>query len=275
MLTIIVPAYNEEKCIGRTLSELMIFSSSDVEVIVLPNGCTDNTAGFVRAKFPSFKVVELQTGSKILAINKGLEIAQFEHVLVQDADVIINAESVRNILRFIETEHYLFASPNTKLIQDGSFLTNMYYCFLKLTPAYRSGMVNSGVYLLSPKARNILGKFPQVIADDGYVKGTLGSTNLTTIPSCYSVVMSPKTIWSLIKIKTRSKLGNLELKKKFISPTTGANSFHSLFVIAIKEKALLQFLVYATVVLITTFRAKLQIKKLKTIKWERDESTRI
>ena len=275
MLTVIIPAYNEEKCIERTLSELTNFSSLEVEVIVLPNGCIDNTAEFVRAKFPSFKVVELDTGSKILAINKGLEIAQFEHVLVQDADVIISTESIRSILKFIESEQYLFASPTTKIVQDGSFLTNMYYSFLKLTPAYRVGMVNSGAYLISPQARDILGKFPQVIADDGYVKGTLGSANLTTIPSCYSVVMSPRTIWSLIKIKTRSKLGNMELEKKFTSPTTGGNSFSSLFKIAIKEKALFQFLIYATVISIATFRAKLQIKKLKTIKWERDESTRI
>ena len=275
MLTVIIPAYNEEKCIERTLSELTNFSSLEVEVIVLPNGCVDNTAEFVRAKFPSFKVVELDTGSKILAINKGLEIAQFEHVLVQDADVIISTESIRSILKFIESEQYLFASPTTKIVQDGSFLTNMYYSFLKLTPAYRVGMVNSGAYLISPQARDILGKFPQVIADDGYVKGTLGSANLATIPSCYSVVMSPRTIWSLIKIKTRSKLGNMELKKKFTSPTTGGNSFSSLFKIAIKEKALFQFLIYATVISIATFRAKLQIKKLKTIKWERDESTRI
>ena len=275
MLTVIIPAYNEEKCIERTLSELTSFSSLEVEVIVLPNGCMDNTAEFVKAKFPSFKVVELDTGSKILAINKGLEIAQFEHVLVQDADVIINTESVTSILKFIENEEYLFASPNTKIVQDGSLLTNMYYSFLKLTPAYLVGMVNSGAYLISPQARCILGKFPQVIADDGYVKGTLGTANLTMIPSCYSVVMSPRTIWSLIKIKTRSKLGNMELKKKFTSPTTGGNSFSSLFKIAIKEKALFQFLVYAMVISIATFRAKLQIKKLKTIKWERDESTRI
>lgn len=275
MLTVIIPAYNEEKCIERTLSELTNFSSLEVEVIVLPNGCVDNTAEFVRAKFPSFKVVELDTGSKILAINKGLEIAQFEHVLVQDADVIISTESISSILRFIKSEQYLFASPKTKIVQDGSLLTNMYYSFLKLTPAYRVGMVNSGAYLISPKARAMLGKFPQVIADDGYVKGTLGSANLTTVPSCYSVVMSPRTIWSLIKIKTRSKLGNMELKKKFTSPTTGGNSFSSLFKIAIKEKALFKFLVYATVISIATFRAKLQIKKLKTIKWERDESTRI
>ncbi|CAM4243763.1 glycosyltransferase family 2 protein [Pseudoalteromonas ostreae] len=275
MLTVIIPAYNEEKCIEKTLSELTNFSSLEVEVIVLPNGCTDNTAEFVRAKYPSFKVVELETGSKVLAINKGLEIAKFGHVLVQDADVIINAESVRNILKFIESEDYLFASPNTRIIQDGSFLTNKYYSFLKLTPAYRIGMVNSGAYLISPNARDILGEFPQVIADDGYVKGTLGTANLTTIPSCYSVVMSPRTIWSLIKIKTRSKLGNMELKKKFTSPTTGGNSFASLFKIAIKEQALFQFLIYAMVISIATLRAKLQIKKLKTIKWERDESTRI
>lgn len=275
MLTVIIPAYNEEKCIERTLSELTCFSILEVEVIVLPNGCTDNTAEFVRAKFPSFKVVELDTGSKILAINKGLEIAQFEHVLIQDADVTVSTESIRSILKFIENEQYLFASPNTEIVQDGSLLVNMYYSFLKLTPAYQVGMVNSGAYLISPQARNILGAFPQVIADDGYVKGILGSANLTTIPSCYSVVMSPRTIWSLIKIKTRSKLGNMELNKKFTSPTTGGNSFSSLFKIAIKEKALLRFLVYATVISIATFRAKLQIKKLKTVKWERDESTRI
>ncbi|MCE2572800.1 glycosyltransferase family 2 protein [Motilimonas eburnea] len=274
MLTVVIPAYNEANCIEQTLSEYEELVGDRLEVIVIPNGCDDNTADIVRNHFSNMRMVELTEGSKIAAINKGIELASHSHIMIQDADVVISKSDVAKILAFIQTTVYLFASPLTRVIEDSNFWVRKYYRFLKVTPAYRAGMVNSGVYLLSPKAIEKLGNLPRVIADDGYVKGVLGPENVTKINDCFSVVKTPKNLWSLIKIKTRSKLGNLELKEKFVSPTTGKNGISSLFKIALKERMLSDFLVYISVTFLTLIRAKTQLNNARSITWERDESTR-
>lgn len=42
-LSIVIPAYNEEKRIAATLDEYLKFFTKDTEIIVVLNGCTDNT----------------------------------------------------------------------------------------------------------------------------------------------------------------------------------------------------------------------------------------
>lgn len=274
MLTIIIPAYNEANCIKNTLSEYDGIIGEKLEVIVIPNGCNDNTAEVVKMNFPHVSVIELEEGSKTLAINKGIEIASNKNILVQDADVIIRKYDVKRILDFIENEIYLFASPVPIFESTDNFWVKKYYNFLSVTPVYKLGMVSSGVYLLSPKAIEIIGFFPHVIADDGYVKGVLGPYNLTKISNCYSMVKLPKDLWSLIKIKTRSRLGNLELAGKYISPSTGGNSLLSLIKIGFKNRMLSDFFIYAFVTFGSLVRAKKQLNNKNKLTWERDESTR-
>lgn len=275
MLTIVIPAYNEANSINKTLIELVGFSRETLEVIVIPNGCTDKTVDIVKQGYPQFRIVELTKGSKINAINEGIRLAKNKNILIQDADVVIGKKSIESMLHFIEKEKYLFASPVPKLKISGSLAVSMYYRFLKLTPAYNSGMVNSGAYLLSSLAVKRLGVLPNVIADDGYVKGILDSKHLKNIPGCFSEVDTPKNLWSLIKIKTRSKLGNVQLKSKFKSPVTGDNNLKSLINIAITQKAFFAFIVYFSVTLVSLIRAKYQLKNIESMVWERDESSRI
>lgn len=274
MLTVVIPAYNEESCIINTLKNYDFEFNIEIQVIVVANGCVDNTANVVKEKFNRFQVVELFEGSKIAAINKGLSEARYDHILIQDADVLIDRSSILELLKFIESEEYLYASPIAKVTVKGGVLIKSYYKFLKKTPAFAKGMVNSGAYLLSKHAVKKLGKFPRVIADDGYVKGTLGPENLRNICGCYSFVKSPEDIWSLIKIKTRSKLGNIELAKHKQSPSRGENHFKALLRIAISQRVIFSFLVYCLVTGLTFCRAKYQVNKGKELAWERDESTR-
>lgn len=274
MLTVIIPAYNESSCIIPTLTHYKALASQDVQVIVVPNGCIDNTAELVRDNFEKMVVLELKNGSKIAAINEGLKVAKYPHVLIQDADVEIDEHSLRTMVDFIKSESYLFASPVTNLSISGSFWIRRYYDFLMITPAFQKGMVNSGAYLLSPEACEKLGIFPQVIADDGYVKGVLNPNNLVKIADCYSLVKTPTDLWSLIKIKTRSKLGNMQLASIRKSPIAGDNGLLKLLKLGIKHNSLLSCLIYISVTFTTILRAKYQLKFGRPTFWERDESTR-
>ena len=46
--SIIIPANNEEKYIEKTINSIKEQSFKDYEIIVVANGCTDNTAEIVK-----------------------------------------------------------------------------------------------------------------------------------------------------------------------------------------------------------------------------------
>ncbi|MEF1186216.1 glycosyltransferase, partial [Vibrio sinaloensis] len=68
MLTVLIPAYNEEKQIGNTLSAYKSFMDR-IQVIVIPNGCIDRTEEISKAVDDRIEVLTLTEGSKVNAIN--------------------------------------------------------------------------------------------------------------------------------------------------------------------------------------------------------------
>lgn len=92
-ISIIIPAYNEEHRITRTLiayinyfNELVDKQILDYEITVVLNGCTDNTLGIVKEvqkTYPKCHHIHLHHGGKGLAIQKG-----FLDALERDNDII-------------------------------------------------------------------------------------------------------------------------------------------------------------------------------------------
>ena len=98
MLSVIVPASNEEAYIGPCLTAL--FASTPVpggaEVIVVANGCRDATAARARAMEAAaraagwgFLVLDLAQGGKPNALNAGDAAATGDLRAYLDADVIV------------------------------------------------------------------------------------------------------------------------------------------------------------------------------------------
>ena len=80
-LSIIIPAYNEEKYIERTLQRLQ-----DVETIVVCNGCNDKTEEI--AKKYSSNVLVLQEKGVSRARNAGAKLASHQRLVFMDADIL-------------------------------------------------------------------------------------------------------------------------------------------------------------------------------------------
>ncbi len=76
-------------------------------------------------------------------------------------------------------------------------------------------MIGVGIYALSEEGRRRFDKFPSIIADDGYVRRLFKPHERICVEECRSIVTAPSSLWGLIKIKTRSRLGRYELSEKF------------------------------------------------------------
>lgn len=84
-ISVVIPAYNEEKYIGRCLDSLLRQDYGDFEIIVSLNSCTDGTEGLVR-KYKSVKIVKEERKGVTYARQTGTEQALGEIIASSDAD---------------------------------------------------------------------------------------------------------------------------------------------------------------------------------------------
>lgn len=84
-ISVIIPAYNEEKTIGQVI-DIINTSNKDCEIIVVDNCCTDNTAEVAKQK--NAKVIGCDHKGKGYAMEIGLKEATNEIVVYLDADIL-------------------------------------------------------------------------------------------------------------------------------------------------------------------------------------------
>jgi len=111
MISIIIPAFNEESRLGKSLDKLAAFLKTrkeKFEVIVVDDASTDKTgrvAERCKKKIPNLKVVRLDKSpfaGKGLAVNKGILEAKGEVTLFTDADFSTPIEEVDKLLEKLE-----------------------------------------------------------------------------------------------------------------------------------------------------------------------------
>ena len=112
-LSIIIPAYNEEKRIVKTLEDYGSFFtqvySEDFEIIVVLNACWDNTLGVVKnfeRKYPQIRHLNFKKGGKGFAIIEGFKVAKGELVGFTDADDSTDAEQFHKLVNFLKNNDY-------------------------------------------------------------------------------------------------------------------------------------------------------------------------
>jgi dolichyl-phosphate beta-glucosyltransferase len=108
-LSVIIPAYNEEKRLGKTLSGLSDYFHAcgmDAEVIVVDDGSVDGTRRLAEekcAKYPWLKVIGYtENRGKGHAVRTGIALAEGEVLLFFDADASTPIEEIQKVLPLIE-----------------------------------------------------------------------------------------------------------------------------------------------------------------------------
>ena len=97
LVSVVVPAFNEEKVIVRTLDSLLASDYPNFEVIVVDDGSTDGTFDIVKAKFghdSRVSVFSRTNGGKAEALNFGWRKARGEVVIALDADTLFSPKTI-------------------------------------------------------------------------------------------------------------------------------------------------------------------------------------
>ena len=275
-MTVVIPAHNEASVLSSTLMTLLAKHTQDPEIVVVCNGCSDSSASVARASAPSAIVLESSIASKAHALNLGDSHARFFPRFYLDADIRISPGALSIVARKMTDTGALVASPRPVMdLQGCSWAVRAYYSVWLALPYVRDGLMGTGVYALSEKGRQRFAEFPQVIADDGYVRALFAPSERLLVTDCHVLVRAPQNLANLIKIKTRSRLGVYELQMKYpelaqkMAPGTGGLAF-----VARRPSLWLAAMVYLGVNLYTRRRAKRMARDRGFDVWERDDSRR-
>ncbi len=88
-VTVIIPAYNEEKVIVKTVEHILRSDHKDLDVLVIDDGSADNTSGVLQAAFGDngrVTLIRVVNGGKAAALNVGLGLATGDILVALDAD---------------------------------------------------------------------------------------------------------------------------------------------------------------------------------------------
>ncbi|MDO8628216.1 MAG: glycosyltransferase family 2 protein [Nanoarchaeota archaeon] len=110
-VTIAIPAYNEERCITKTLQHVinLNYPKHLLEIIVIANACTDKTTTLVKQfikqhKDYTIKLIEKKEPGKAAALNTALAQAQHDIFICLDADSYVEQDTLSLMLPHLQGE---------------------------------------------------------------------------------------------------------------------------------------------------------------------------
>ena len=118
MISIIIPAHNEENYIRKTLHSIKQQTNQDYEVVVVTNGCTDKTEEMVKKRVgKKVRHFFLSSANVCRARNHGASKANGDILVFLDADTTLAKDSLQIIKQQFTKEHSV---GTTRVLPDDS-----------------------------------------------------------------------------------------------------------------------------------------------------------
>jgi glycosyltransferase involved in cell wall biosynthesis len=279
MPSVVIPAHNEANVIQRCLESLLSqIRPDDLDIVVVCNGCSDDTADIARA-FGGIRVLQTPIASKSHALNMGDQAVSSFPRLYLDADVELENGAVSALFAGLEGEtHAVSPAPRFQL-KRSSLLVRMFYRAWRSTPFYNRSMIGgSGAYALTASGRSRFKAFPDIISDDGFVRLQFRSDERRVVDGAVSVVHCPRDMKSLLRMMTRVDAGSFELRRlqyEGLQENEETSAGQRIASVAGRPWLLPCFVVYATTRFITRRRAARLFGRGGRAEWARDDSSRL
>ncbi|MFN3846719.1 MAG: glycosyltransferase family 2 protein [Paracoccaceae bacterium] len=221
MLSVIVPASNEASYIGACLSHLCASDARGVQIIVVANGCHDATADVARATLAEHlpddwtsTVLDLPQGSKPIALNSGDAEAAYKTRVYLDADVTVSPHLLSALAKVLATNLPRYASGTPVIPRAQSAVTRAYTRFWKILPFNQTVAPGYGLFAVNATGRARWGTFPQIIADDTFVRLQFMPEDRVQVPETYDWPMI-EGFSALTRVRRRQDAGGRQLQSLF------------------------------------------------------------
>jgi cellulose synthase/poly-beta-1,6-N-acetylglucosamine synthase-like glycosyltransferase/peptidoglycan/xylan/chitin deacetylase (PgdA/CDA1 family)/spore germination protein YaaH len=119
-VSVIIPAFNEEKVIASTVERILASDHTALRVIVVDDGSRDATADIVEQTFgndPRVSLLRIPNGGKANALNTGLAHSEGDVVVALDADTQFASDAISRLVRW-------FADPDVGAVAGNAKVGN-------------------------------------------------------------------------------------------------------------------------------------------------------
>jgi glycosyltransferase involved in cell wall biosynthesis len=273
--SVIVPAHNEAAGIRRCLDAL--FDGTDpgeLDVIVVCNGCSDDTARVAASSGHPIRVIDLETASKAAALRAGDAAAVAFPRLYLDADVLLQGPAALAVLDRLRAGAVAARPPISYDTGGASAPVRSYYRARARVPILLASLWGAGVYGLSEAGRGRFGEFPDLIADDLWVDHQFAPGEVEIVDCAPVVVAVPRRVRDLLLVLRRTYRGNGETAA--LGPENRARTTTGSTLRQLRQVAADGLTTTLDAVTFAAFAvgARLAVAAPLGLRWERDESSR-
>lgn len=215
VLSLIIPASNEEAWIGRCLQSVVesVSVPGGLEVIVVANGCHDRTAVLAREfadRLPLLQVLELAQGSKPAALNAGDRAACGDCRAYLDADCVLSPLVLRTLALALSGPRPTYAGATPVIPPARSRVTRAYARVWSRLPFNRSVAPGYGLYAVNAAGRARWADFPALISDDTFVRLQFTPEERVQVDAPYDWPMV-EGFGALVRVRRRQDAGVRQL----------------------------------------------------------------
>jgi cellulose synthase/poly-beta-1,6-N-acetylglucosamine synthase-like glycosyltransferase len=140
-VTIVIPCFNEETTIGKTIESLLTlnYPKFKLKISVIDDGSIDNTWKIVqdyKKRYPQIDIHHKENGGKHTAVNYGITHATTEFVGCLDADSFVDKDTLKKIICRFDDPEIMAVTPAIKIhnpktvmqsVQSVEYLTGIFF----------------------------------------------------------------------------------------------------------------------------------------------------
>ena len=216
-VSVIIPASNEAALIGRCLKALC---ASDwppdaglVQVIVVANGCRDDTATRARAMGPAFaergwrlQVIEREQGGKPGALNAGDAAALAGIRVYLDADVTVDRWLLAQLHEALSEDGPRYSSGTVRITAKGAVSRGYARIWRQVPFMSGGGVPGCGVFAVNAAGRARWQDFPEIISDDTFVRLHFAPSERVGVSAPYDWPVA-EGFGALVRVRRRQDAG--------------------------------------------------------------------
>jgi len=279
VISVIIPAYNEGRVIGRLLGRLVASAlPGELEVIVVANGCTDDTVAVSTAFGPPVRVLNIGSASKPEALAAGDRAAREFPRVYLDADVEIGAEDLRAMQKELLHRDVLAAAPEREFVMTGrSWIVRWFYDVWTRLPEVQRGFFGRGVIAISEEGHDRVTAIQPVIADDLAFSLAFQPNERAIVPEARVLIHPSRTSADLLRRRVRIAESTAQIKATPGMPNPDYTRTRPSDLISLARTGpgmTLRVCLFLLVNMTARLRAKRSALRNDYSAWHRDESSR-
>ncbi|PIN71253.1 hypothetical protein COV77_02805 [Candidatus Pacearchaeota archaeon CG11_big_fil_rev_8_21_14_0_20_30_13] len=127
LVSIIIPVYNEEECLKKTVESVLSldYPKNKLEVLIINDGSKDDTEKIgkkLEREFSNVKFFSKKNGGKGSALNFGINRSNGEIIVGFDADSFVRRDALKNMLPYFGDQKVMCVTPAMKVYHPKGIL---------------------------------------------------------------------------------------------------------------------------------------------------------